>query len=188
MNAIETRPRVVNVVASTQFAKKLDLCTVVEKLAGSEYDPERFPGLIYRLSDPKTAILLFGSGKANCTGGESLEEARRAIRKVAALLNKSGISVDSDPEINIQNMVAVYYVGCALNLSNLIVSLGLENTEYEPEQFPGLVYKLINPNATFLLFSNGKLVCTGTKNRKELETAKKQLLKNLKAAIRKIKK
>jgi len=73
-----------------------------------------------------------------------------------------------------------------LNLNAL--ALELENTEYEPEQFPGLVYKLAEPNATFLLFSNGKLVCTGTKNRKELETAKKQLLKNLKAAIKKIKK
>jgi transcription initiation factor TFIID TATA-box-binding protein len=179
MNAIETRPRVVNVVASTQFAKKLDLCTVVEKLAGSEYDPERFPGLIYRLSDPKTAILLFGSGKANCTGGESLEEARRAIRKVAALLNKSGISVDSDPEINIQNMVAVYYVGCALNLSNLIVSLGLENTEYEPEQFPGLVYRLRDPNVVCLLFGSGKMVITGAKNYKDLERAVDRVVQDI---------
>jgi len=73
-----------------------------------------------------------------------------------------------------------------LNLNAL--ALELENTEYEPEQFPGLVYKLAEPNATFLLFSNGKLVCTGTKNRQELDNAKKQLLKNLKVAMKNMKK
>jgi len=106
MNAIETKPRVENIVASTQFAKELDLYVIAEKLAGSEYEPERFPGLIYRVSDPKTAILLFRSGKANCTGGKSLEEVRRAVRKVAELLNRSGIPVDPDPAITVQKMVA----------------------------------------------------------------------------------
>jgi len=171
MNAIETRPRVENIVASTQFAKELDLWTVAEKLRGSEYEPERFPGLIYRLSDPKTAILLFGSGTANCTGGKSLEEARRAIRKIAELLNKSGIPVDSDPEIIVQNMVAVYDVGCALNLTNLIISLGLEDIEYEPEQFPGLVYRVRDPDVVCLLFSSGKMVVTGAKSDKDIERA-----------------
>jgi len=176
MNAIETRPRVENIVASTQFAKELDLCTVAEKLRGSEYEPERFPGLIYRLSDPKTAILLFGSGKANCTGGKSLEEARRAIRKLAELLNKSGIPVDSDPEINVQNMVAVYDVGCALNLTNLTISLGLEDIEYEPEQFPGLVYRVRDPDVVCLVFGSGKMVVTGARSDKDIERAVDRVL------------
>ncbi|MCX6652186.1 MAG: TATA-box-binding protein [Methanomassiliicoccales archaeon] len=168
MNAIETRPRVENIVASTQFAKELDLCTVAEKLTGSEYDPDRFPGLIYRLSDPKTAILLFRSGKANCTGGKSLEEVRRAIRRFAIILNKLGIPVDSDPEIIVQNMVAVYDIGCALNLANLAMSLGLKDIEYEPEQFPGLVYRLRDPNVVCLLFGSGKMVITGAKNDRDI--------------------
>ncbi|MCX6651735.1 MAG: TATA-box-binding protein [Methanomassiliicoccales archaeon] len=179
MNAIETRPRVVNIVASTQFAKELDLCTVAEKLTGSEYDPERFPGLIYRLSDLKTVILLFGSGKANCVGGKSLEEVRRAIRRFAILLNKLGIPVDSDPEIIVQNLVAVYDVGCALNLTNLKVSLGLEDTEYEPEQFPGLVYRLRDPNVVCLLFNSGKMVMTGAKNYKDLERAVDRVVQDI---------
>jgi len=65
------------------------------------------------------------------------------------------------------------------------LALQLENTEYEPEQFPGLVYKLVDPSATFLLFSNGKLVCTGTKDRKQLEESMKQLNKNVKAVVKK---
>ena len=81
-----------------------------------------------------------------------------------------------------QNIVASGSIKLVLNLNEL--ALKLENTEYEPEQFPGLVYKLDEPPATFLLFSNGKLVCTGTKNRKQLDEAMKKVLKNTKEAIR----
>ena len=77
-------------------------------------------------------------------------------------------------------------INLKLNLNFLAIEM--ENTEYEPEQFPGLVYKLIEPNATFLLFSNGKLVCTGTKNRQQLEYSMDQLLKNIKAVLRAYKK
>jgi len=171
MSGIETKPRVENIVASTQFAKELDLYAVAEKLVGSEYDPTSFPGLIYRISDPKTAILLFKSGKANCTGGKSLEEVRRAIQKVAGLLIESGISTNPDPEFAVQNMVAIYDIGHALNLTNLTIALGLENIEYEPEQFPGLVYRVRDPKVVCLLFGSGKMVITGAKNEKDIERA-----------------
>jgi transcription initiation factor TFIID TATA-box-binding protein len=103
------------------------------------------------------------------------------ITNVIKTLRKIGVKITEKPKINVQNIVASGTVNLTLNLNAL--ALELENTEYEPEQFPGLVYKLNEPNATFLLFSNGKLVCTGTKNRQELDFAKKQLLKNLKSAI-----
>ncbi len=153
------------------FAKELDLYAVAEKLAGSEYEPTSFPGLIYRISDPKTAILLFKSGKANCTGGKSLEEVRRAIQKVAGLLIESGIPADPDPEFTVQNMVAIYDIGHVLNLTNLTIALGLENIEYEPEQFPGLVYRVRDPNVVCLLFGSGKMVITGAKNEEDIDRA-----------------
>jgi len=158
-------------VASTQFADELDLNIIASSLEGAEYNPARFPGLIYRLSDPKTAILLFKSGKANCTGGKNLKEVRKAVRKVAELLNKAGIAVDLDPEIQVQNMVAIYDLGNALNLTNLAVSLSFENVEYEPEQFPGLVYRVRDPDVVCLLFGSGKMVITGAKNEKEIQRA-----------------
>ena len=65
-----------------------------------------------------------------------------------------------------------------LNLNNLAMTL--DNTEYEPEQFPGLVYKLRDAKATFLLFSNGKIVCTGTKTEKEVHEAVEKLIQSLK--------
>lgn len=171
MTGIDTKPRVENIVASTQFAKELDLHAIAEKLVGSEYEPMSFPGLIYRIRDPKTAILLFKSGKANCTGGKSLEEVRRAIQKVAGLLIGSGISANPDPEFVVQNMVAIYDIGHALNLTNLTIALGLENIEYEPEQFPGLVYRVRDPKVVCLLFGSGKMVITGAKNEEDIERA-----------------
>ncbi|GAF68874.1 unnamed protein product, partial [marine sediment metagenome] len=87
------------------------------------------------------------------------------------------------PKITVQNIVASGSIKLNLNLNYLALELG--NTEYEPEQFPGLVYKLVEPTATFLLFSNGKLVCTGTKNKQQLEEAMIQLNKNIKAINKK---
>ncbi|MBU4086932.1 MAG: TATA-box-binding protein, partial [Nanoarchaeota archaeon] len=88
------------------------------------------------------------------------------------------------PKINVQNIVASGSIDIVLNLN--VLALELENTEYEPEQFPGLVYKLVEPTATFLLFSNGKLVCTGTKNKQQLDDSMKQLIKNIKETMKRI--
>ncbi len=97
-------------------------------------------------------------------------------------LRKINVNITAKPKITVQNIVASGTINLKLNLNFL--ALEMENTEYEPEQFPGLVYKLIKPNATFLLFSNGKLVCTGTKNREQLEESMVQLLKNVKEALK----
>jgi len=119
-----------------------------------------------------------------CTGTKSIEQVKEVIANVIKVIRKIGVKVTEKPKINVQNIVGSGSINMILNLN--LLALELENTEYEPEQFPGLVYKLSEPNATFLLFSNGKLVCTGTKNRQELDDAKKKLLKNLKVAIAKI--
>ena len=175
-----------NIVATTSLGKPVSLIKLARSEANTEYNPEQFPGLVLRIKKPKSAVLVFSSGNLVCTGTKSIAQVKEVINIVIKILRKIGVKITDKPKINVQNIVASGSVDLTLNLNAL--ALELENTEYEPEQFPGLVYKLVEPNATFLLFSNGKLVCTGTKNRKELETAKKQLLKNLKAAIRKIKK
>ena len=101
-------------------------------------------------------------------------------------LKKINVKVTIQPKITVQNIVASGTINLKLNLNFLAIEM--ENTEYEPEQFPGLVYKLNEPNATFLLFSNGKLVCTGTKNKAQLEDSMDKLLKNIKQAIKGYKK
>ncbi len=171
--------KVQNIVASTAFADKLDLDMIIQSVEGAEYEPEQFPGLVYKLSSPKTATLLFKSGKANCTGAKNVEDVRKTVDIIADTLRKLGVDVYDNLEIVIQNIVAVGDLGGELNLTETAVSLGLENIEYEPEQFPGMVYKLKEPKVAMLLFSTGKIVCTGAKNVEDASKAAEKLSKEL---------
>lgn len=169
---------IVNIVVSTSLNHDIPLEKMAATLSNTEYNPEQFPGLVMRIKDPETSALIFSSGKIVCTGARSIEKVEESIKKIIKSLEKIGIKIKIKPEINIQNIVASGGVGMDLNLNNL--AMKLENTEYEPEQFPGLVYKLSAAKATFLLFSNGKVVCTGTKSKEEVHKALDLLIKNLK--------
>ncbi len=174
--------RVENMVSSTALAKKLDLQSIALTLENADYDPERFPGLIYRIKDPKTAILLFRSGKAVCTGAKNLDQVKEAIAKVSATLREKDIEVFEDPVIEVQNMVASADLGREINLNAMAITLGLERVEYEPEQFPGLVYRMSSPKVVLLVFSSGKLVCTGAKTLDDVERAVEMIGDDLRKA------
>jgi len=169
---------VVNIVVSTSLEHDIPLEKMAATLSNTEYNPEQFPGLVIRIKDPKTSALIFSSGKVVCTGARNLADVRRSLTKIIESLKKINIKITIEPEINIQNIVASGSVGMDLNLN--VLAMKLKNTEYEPEQFPGLVYKLTEAKATFLLFSNGKVVCTGTKTEEEVHTALDMLIENLK--------
>ncbi len=164
-----------NIVASTSFAEKLDLDVIAQSWDEAEYEPEQFPGLVYRLSNPKTATLLFRSGKANCTGAKNIEDVRTTINIIAEKLKKLGVEVYKDLGIIIQNIVATADLKGELNLSEVAISLGLENVEYEPEQFPGLVYRIKEPKVVMLLFGSGKIVCAGARKIEEVSIAVEKL-------------
>jgi transcription initiation factor TFIID TATA-box-binding protein len=170
--------RVVNIVVSTSLEHDIPLEKMAATLSNTEYNPEQFPGLVIRIKEPKTSALIFSSGKVVCTGARSMQKVQESIQKIIESLHKIGININIKPKINIQNIVASGSIGMDLNLN--VLAMKLSNTEYEPEQFPGLVYKLMEAKATFLLFSNGKVVCTGTKSEKEVEIALDLLIKNLK--------
>lgn len=172
--------KVVNIVVSTSLQHDIPLEKMAATLSNTEYNPEQFPGLVIRIKEPKTSALIFSSGKVVCTGARSMDKVEESIRKIIKSLEKIGIKITIKPEIKIQNIVASGTVGMDLNLNTL--AMKLRNTEYEPEQFPGLVYKLVDPEikATFLLFSNGKIVCTGTKSEAEVNKALDKLIDNLK--------
>jgi len=178
--------RVQNIVATTSLNTQISLTKLARSQPNTEYNPEQFPGLVLRVPKPKSAVLVFSSGNLVCTGTKSIEQVRKVIEAVIRQLRKIDVRVKEKPKISVQNIVASGDLGIVLNLNLLM--LELSNTEYEPEQFPGLVYKLEKPNATFLLFSNGKLVCTGTKNREQLDDSIKQLIRNIKLATAKLKK
>ncbi len=171
--------KVQNIVASTTFADKLDLDMMAQSLEEAEYEPEQFPGLVFRIKNPKTATLLFRSGAANCTGAKNIEDVRKAIDIIAEKLRKLGMSIHKNLEIVVQNMVATSDLGGDLNLNEVAVGLGLENVEYEPEQFPGLVYRLSDPKVALLLFGSGKIVCAGARKTEDVSLAVDKVSKEL---------
>ena len=177
--------KVQNIVATASLGKDVSLTKLARVNSNTEYNPDTFPGLVLRIKKPKSAVLVFSSGNLVCTGTKSIAQVKEVIQQVIKQLRKINVNVTEKPKVNVQNIVASGSIDLDLNLN--LLSLELENTEYEPEQFPGLVYKLDEPTATFLLFSNGKLVCTGTKNNQQLEDSMKQLNKNVRAALKRIK-
>ncbi|MFA5060937.1 MAG: TATA-box-binding protein [Candidatus Pacearchaeota archaeon] len=185
-NKKDTSLSVQNIVATTSLGKDVSLTKLARTQPNTEYNPDTFPGLVLRIKKPKSAVLVFSSGNLVCTGTKSIAQVKEVVQQVIKQLRKIGVNVTAKPKITVQNIVASGAINLDLNLNTL--ALELENTEYEPEQFPGLVYKLDEPTATFLLFSNGKLVCTGTKNKAQLEDSMVQLNKNIRAVLKRIKK
>lgn len=170
-----------NIVASTTFAKTLDLNLIAESITNTEYEPNRFPGLVYRIKHPKTATLLFTSGKGICTGAKNVEDIKEIIHKISDDLQRIGLDVyeKKDLDFEIRNIVATATLNGELNLSQVAMGLGLENIEYEPEQFPGLVYRIMEPKVVMLLFSSGKIVCTGGTTTTDVSTAVEKLSSEL---------
>jgi transcription initiation factor TFIID TATA-box-binding protein len=159
-----------NMVASTKLAEKFDLPKICAKLEGAEYSKKKFPGLVYKVKSPKAAFLIFTSGKVVCTGSKNIEDVRTVITNLAKTLKSIGIKkIDLDPVIHVQNIVASADLKTRLNMNAVALGLGLENVEFEPELFPGLVYRIKQPKVVVLIFSSGKLVITGGKSPDECE-------------------
>lgn len=169
--------KIQNIVATTNLERPIPLVKLAETLSNTEYNPEQFPGLVMRIKEPKTSALIFSSGRVVCTGAKSMAKVKESVAQIIKNIEKIKIKITIDPKCVVQNMVASGSIGLDLNLNSLAIEL--PNTEYEPEQFPGLVYKLPNTRATFLLFSNGKIVCTGTRSEQKLNEAVDLLIKEL---------
>ncbi|KPV62724.1 MAG: TATA-box-binding protein [Candidatus Bathyarchaeota archaeon BA1] len=177
MPRVKASVSIENVVASATLKQRIDLYAVVKGYPGVEYRPEQFPGLVFRLKRPKTATLIFNSGKMVCTGAKSEKEARRAVIRVIKEMEKSGIIVIGKPELKIQNIVASASLGGTIDLEKSAYALG--RTMYEPEQFPGLIYRMDEPKVVVLLFASGKLVCTGAKKEEDVYQAVEKLHQRL---------
>ncbi len=164
----QTKPiiSIENVVASASVDQRLDLIDITKKFPDTEYHPEQFPGLVFRIKLPKTATLIFSSGKMVCTGAKSEEQAIKAVRSVVQKLRAGKIKVKNNPVIVIQNIVASINLGGKIHLETAARSL--PRSMYEPEQFPGLIHRMLDPKTVILLFASGKLVCTGAKKESDV--------------------
>ncbi|MEM5801473.1 MAG: TATA-box-binding protein [Candidatus Aenigmatarchaeota archaeon] len=171
--------KIENIVASASLGVRVPLEKMIKHLEGTEYEPEQFPGLVYRVKEPKAATLIFSSGKVVCTGARSIEDVKRVIKKVIDAIKSAGLGDPTKYTIQIENIVASAKLKSSLNLDK--IAFEVEESEYEPEQFPGLVLRMRNPKVAFLLFSSGKIVCTGARKIKDVESAVEMLSNKLKS-------
>ena len=178
------KANVENMVSAITVNTKIDLKKFVKKVKGMEYNPERFPGVVYRIRDPKLAMLIFSSGKIICTGARSPNDIERAVENLLERFKEGDIVVEGKPKVEVQNIVASAKMNCRVNLDQL--AMECENTEYEPEQFPGLVFRLAEPKTVMLVFRSGKMIITGAKTAKDADKAAeetKNIIKEIGAVI-----
>jgi transcription initiation factor TFIID TATA-box-binding protein len=161
--------KIQNVVASASLDQKINLLDIMKVFRNVEYRPKQFPGLVFRLKRPKTATLIFGSGKMVCTGAKSEKEARSAVGKVVRELKTNGIIILGKPKIVIQNIVSSANLHGKIDIETAADIM--DNVMYEPEQFPGLIYRMTEPKVVLLLFASGKLVITGAKREEQVHEA-----------------
>ncbi|MEM0340859.1 MAG: TATA-box-binding protein [Acidilobaceae archaeon] len=158
-----------NIVATVILEHSLDLNLIETRIPESEYNPDQFPGLIYRLDQPRVTALIFKSGKMVVTGAKSVNTLVFAVKKIIKTLTNKGIPVHGRVQIQIQNIVASADLGTFVDLEK--AALALPGSMYEPEQFPGLIYRMDKPSVVLLIFSSGKMVITGAKREEEVSKA-----------------
>ena len=171
----QTKPIIVivNIVASATIEQRLDLNDITKKFPDVEWNPEQFPGAVFRLRNPKTATLLFGSGKMVCTGSKSEEMAVKAVNTVVQKLRKGKIKIKNDPIVTVQNIVSSINLGGKVSLEQ--AARTLPRSMYEPEQFPGLIHRMLDPKTVILIFASGKLVCVGARQEDEIHRSVNQI-------------
>ncbi len=169
--------KIQNIVVSADTHTKFSLEMLAANLDGAEYEPESFPGLVYRVKEPKASALVFTTGKIICSGAKSYDSAKKSIAQALEDFKKIGIDVAGKTDTAIVNIVASANLGVKLDLNKIVFELG--ECEYEPEQFPGLVYRHDKPKVVFLIFNSGKVVCTGATTETDVDIAVDMLKKKL---------
>ncbi|KAG6544899.1 hypothetical protein Mapa_013589 [Marchantia paleacea] len=162
-------PTLQNVVSTVNMDCKLELKTIALHARNAEYNPKRFAAVIMRIREPKTTALIFASGKMVCTGAKSEQQSKLAARKYARIIQKLGFPAQFK-DFKIQNIVASCDVKFPIRLEGLAYAHG-HFSSYEPELFPGLIYRMKQPKIVLLIFVSGKIVLTGAKVRDEIYEA-----------------
>jgi transcription initiation factor TFIID TATA-box-binding protein len=161
--------KIENIVASGAIADSIDLDLISKKIEHCELNTKRFPGAVYRIEEPKIASLIFSSGKVVLTGIRDKKSLDAGLDLIIQSMKNAGVQTYDKPRVAITNIVCSYDIGKYINLNKVVMTLNLENIEYEPEQFPGLVYRIKEPKIVALLFSSGKIILTGGKNLEDVK-------------------
>ena len=175
--------KIENIVASGVIAESIDLVEFSSKVGNCELNKKRFPGAVFRIADPRIACLIFSSGKIVITGVRNDKALAKGLAIVIQSLKDAGIKPLKEPRVSITNMVCSYNLDRYINLNKMTVMLNVENVEYEPEQFPGLVYRIFDPKIVVLIFSSGKIILTGGKNLEDVKKGLDVLEKKLESLV-----
>jgi transcription initiation factor TFIID TATA-box-binding protein len=178
MNNIELN--IQNVVSLIKCDVKFNLRQIVLHSRNSEYNPKKFPAIIMRIKEPKTTALIFSTGKIICSGAKSIQHSKIAARKYLRIMQKLGYNVKFN-DFTIQNIICKYNFNNSINLEQFQIN-NSNYTTYEPELFPGLIYRIIIPKITVLIFTSGKIIFTGGKNISDIENVFfhiNELIKNI---------
>ena len=162
--------RIQNMSSTANLGVALDLKKIALKCRNTEFNPRRFAAVIMRLRDPRATALIFSSGKMCVTGVKSTHNARLAVQKFAVVIGKLGFQTQPEVDFKVQNIVGTSDVGFPIRLEGLVFAHS-NFASYEPELFPGLIYRFLNPKVVFLIFVSGKVVITGAKKETDLSTA-----------------
>jgi transcription initiation factor TFIID TATA-box-binding protein len=163
-----------NIVVKVILNQKSDLNLerITEEISNVEYDKSRFPGLFLRILDPKCVAIIFRNGKMILSGLKLFNDVDIIISRIITEL-KTKAHVDIDIKMIYSEIVNIVTTANLYDKIDLdLAAIELENTVYEPEIFPALIYKSAAPvKCVFLVFSNGKLVLTGVKEKESIEPA-----------------
>jgi len=173
--------KIENIVASAKVTDYLDLPALASQIPGAEYNKKRFPGVVLRMQNPKIAALVFGSGKVVLTGAKSVDSLAKGLTILGNQLRALDIDIPKKLNYKIQNIVTSADLATAINLNKIAVGFNLDRIEYEPEQFPGLVYRLESPKVVVLLFGSGKLIITGGKVPEDARKAVVKIMADLRS-------
>ena len=165
--------KIENIVATVILENTLDLNLIEARIPDVDYNPDQFPGLVYRLQSPKITALVFKSGKMVVTGAKSVKQLVWAVKTILKKFITKGIAIQGRPQIQIQNIVASANLNVLVDLEK--AAFVLPHSMYEPEQFPGLIYRMEKPRVVLLIFSSGKMVITGAKREEEVHEAVKNI-------------
>jgi transcription initiation factor TFIID TATA-box-binding protein len=169
---------VVNLLATSRFAEYIDLDHFSYE-TGLDFDPDRFPGMTYKIQSPKVCALIFRSGRIVITGAKKIQDVEDALKITHEALMTNGCDLWKEYDFSIGNVVVTHDIGRELNLAHLTLSLPMARTEWEPEQFPGLIYRLNGMSSVCLIFSSGKCVITGNNSIEEAKESVEVLIKDL---------
>jgi transcription initiation factor TFIID TATA-box-binding protein len=166
---------IVNIVGSGELENKLDLLSLFESIQPPlvKYDPEMYHALyMFFDEDDSPTITVYTSGKYIIVGAETIEELQDSRKRFLDILHKNGqIDCPKDIWFDIQNIVGAGTVEMELDLNQIVVALGFENAEYDPENFPGVVYRDSENDCVVLVFRTGNIVITGATSFESVEHA-----------------